>query len=74
VARAVHILDPAGIEDRHTADLTRRRVTLTPVENCMSQLWALLPADGAAAIMTTLHRLAEGSHPRRPGQRRPTHR
>ncbi|MDQ3714477.1 MAG: HNH endonuclease [Actinomycetota bacterium] len=67
VARAVHILDPAGIEDRHTADLTRRRVTLTPVENGMSQLWALLPADGAAAIMATLHRLAEGSHT--PGDR-----
>ncbi len=28
----------------------------------MSELWAFLPADGAAAIMATLHRLAEASH------------
>jgi len=28
----------------------------------MSELWAFLPADGAAAIMATLHRLAESSH------------
>ncbi|MGI8652565.1 MAG: hypothetical protein ACR2I7_07195 [Geodermatophilaceae bacterium] len=71
MARAVHILDPAGIEDRHTADLTRRRVTLTPVENGMSQLWALPPADGADHPAPPRRGIP---HPRRPGQRRPTHR
>ncbi len=62
VARAVHIIDPTGTEDRHTKDLADRRVSVTPAENGMSHLWALLPADGAAAIMATLHRLAEASH------------
>lgn len=62
VARAVHVIDPGGVNDRHAADMTRRRVTLTPVQNGMSELWALLPADGAAAIMANLHRLAEASH------------
>ncbi len=59
VARAVHIVDPGGVEERHTAD---RRVTLIPRDNGMSELCAFLPADGAAAIMATLHRLAEASH------------
>ncbi len=62
VARAVHILDPGGVEDRHRRDLSDRKVTLSARENGMSELWAFLPADGAAAIMATLHRLAEASH------------
>ncbi|MDQ4039500.1 MAG: 13E12 repeat family protein [Actinomycetota bacterium] len=62
VARAVHIIDPAGTEDRHTADRADRRVTLTPRANGMSELWAFLPADAAAAIMATLHRLAQACH------------
>jgi len=52
VARAVHILDPTGTEERHKADLTDRRITLTPRENGMSELWAFLPADRAAADAT----------------------
>ena len=62
VARAVHIVDPGGVEERHTADLADRRVVLVPRDNGMSELCAFLPADGAAAIMATLHRLAEASH------------
>jgi len=61
LARAISIVDPDGVEERHTADLTRRRVTLTPADNGMTHLWAFLPASGAAAIMATLNRLAQGS-------------
>ncbi|MBA3338360.1 MAG: DUF222 domain-containing protein, partial [Geodermatophilaceae bacterium] len=62
VARAVHVIDPSGVEERHQRNLTNRKVILTPRENGMSELWAFLPADGAAAIMASLHRLAEASH------------
>ena len=75
VARAVHIVDPAGVEDRHTADRADRRVTLIPRDNGMSELCAFLPADGAAAIMA--HPAPPGrnlAYPGRPEDQRPAHR
>jgi hypothetical protein len=58
VRRAVHALDPAGQQQRHVAAAEQRRVIITPDEDGMAQLWALLPAPGAATIRAALNALA----------------
>jgi hypothetical protein len=58
VARAVLVVDPRSAEERHRAARADRRVCLRPVADGMAQLWALLPADGAATVMTTLNAMA----------------
>lgn len=48
------VSNPADEQAAHQSALTQRRVIVTPVENGMAELWALLPADGAAAVKTAL--------------------
>jgi Domain of unknown function (DUF222) len=54
LARAVLAVDPADAEQRHQRALADRRVCITPQDDGMAELWALLPADGAAAIRHAL--------------------
>jgi hypothetical protein len=54
VQRAVLTVDPRDAEQRHEQAAEKRRVCHRPVENGMAEIWALLPADGAAALMTRL--------------------
>ena len=58
LSRAVLAVDPADAEVRHQRAVADRRVCITPQEDGMAELWALLPADGAAAIRGTLDLLA----------------
>jgi hypothetical protein len=54
LARAVLAVDPADAEERHRRAVADRRVCITPQDDGMAELWALLPADGAAAIRHAL--------------------
>ncbi len=58
VRRAVHALDPARVEEQRAQAMTERRVCVTARDDGMSELWALLPAEGAAAIMAAVDALA----------------
>ncbi len=58
VARAVLALDPAGEQERHADAVEQRRVVLTPDLHGMAQLWAYLPADGAATVLTAIDAIA----------------
>jgi hypothetical protein len=61
VRRAVLIVDPSGQEQRHCAAVDQRRVVITPDVDGMAQLWALLPAVGAATVGAALNALAAES-------------
>jgi Domain of unknown function (DUF222) len=52
------VSDPAHAERAHTQAVSERRVIVTPTEDGMAELWALLPAEGAATIKTTLDAMA----------------
>ena len=54
LARAVLAADPAAAEDRHARAVADRKVTLTPLPDGMAELWALLPADAAAAVYSAI--------------------
>jgi Domain of unknown function (DUF222) len=54
LARATLTLDPAGAQNRHEQAMTCRRVTINPHQDGMAELWALLPAEGAAAVRAAL--------------------
>jgi hypothetical protein len=56
--RAVLSADPRGAEQRHADALAERRVVITPADDGMAQLWALLPAEGAAMVGCVLDALA----------------
>ncbi len=58
VRRAVHALDPARVEEQRAQAMTERRVCVSPRDDGMTELWALLPAEGAAAVMTAIDCLA----------------
>ena len=58
VARAVASAAPARAEEDHQQGLAERRVCITPREDGMAELWALLPADGAAAVKAAIDALA----------------
>ncbi len=60
VRRAVLAADPRAADEQHRDALTERRVMFTPLDNGMSELWALLPADTAAALQTRIQQLADG--------------
>jgi hypothetical protein len=47
-------VDARAAEERHQAAAEQRRVCHRPVPDGMAEIWALLPADGAAALMTRL--------------------
>jgi hypothetical protein len=61
LARAVLAVDPADAEERHRRAVADRRVCITPQDDGMAELWALLPADGAAAIRHALDVVARRS-------------
>jgi Domain of unknown function (DUF222) len=50
LSRAVLAADPAAAEARHGRAVAGRQVTLQPARDGMAELWALLPADAAAAV------------------------
>lgn len=58
VRRAVLDLDSRSSADKHRDAVADRRVIFTPVEDGMTELWALLPADGAALLQAALNRCA----------------
>jgi hypothetical protein len=77
VKRAVlRVATPAEEDQAHTDAVAERRVVITPVEHVMTELWAYLPADQAAAITATLDAIAyttihgNGGDPRTGDQRR----
>ncbi len=73
VRRAVHALDPARVEEQRAQAMTERRVCVSPREDGMTELWALLPAEGAAAVITAVDALASvtsATDPRTADQRR----
>ena len=56
--RAVIAADPRRAEQRAEEALAQRRVVFTPQADGITEVWALLPADGAALIETVLNSLA----------------
>ncbi|HEY3088215.1 MAG TPA: DUF222 domain-containing protein, partial [Jatrophihabitantaceae bacterium] len=55
--RAVIAVDPRRADQRHHDAIAERRVVFTPHDDGITELWALLPADGAAVIETVLNSL-----------------
>jgi hypothetical protein len=55
------VADPRAAEQRHGQAMNRRRMALRPLPDGMSELWALLPAEGAQTIWTGLTSLAEAA-------------
>ena len=73
VAEAVLAADPAPAEQRHQRAVADRCVRVRPAEDGMASLWALLPAEGAAALDAAVNALASGTSaddPRTVDQRR----
>jgi hypothetical protein len=58
VRRAVLAAAPATAAEQHAAAMQERRVCVTPVDHGMAELWAYLPAEGAAAVMSAVNALA----------------
>jgi Domain of unknown function (DUF222) len=58
--RAVIGVDPRRAEQRHEDAIEQRRVVFTPQDDGITELWALLPAEGAVLIEAVLHSLASG--------------
>jgi Domain of unknown function (DUF222) len=58
VHREVTRLDARQVEERHRDAVAERRVVCTPAADGMAELWARLPADAAAGLMTALDALA----------------
>jgi hypothetical protein len=58
VKREVLKHDPRGAEERHTAAIGERRVTVKPVEDGMSWIGGTLPAPDALALDAALDHLA----------------
>lgn len=68
IRRAVlRVSDPVEQQAAHRDALAQRRVIVTPVQDGMAELWALLPADGAATVSAALDALAHNSLHRRGG-------
>jgi hypothetical protein len=65
--RRVLAADPAAAQARHEQAASERRVTLTGLPDGMAELWALLPADGAARAYAAVdgcarHAASPGDH------------
>ena len=56
-ARAVIAADPRRAQQRHDDAVAERRVVFTPQDDGITELWALLPAEGAALIQAVLNSL-----------------
>lgn len=59
VRRAVLALDTRTVELRRAANVDERRVCLRAAGEGTAELWALLPVDGAAAVMAAIDGLAQ---------------
>jgi hypothetical protein len=73
VRRAVARVAAATVEEQRVEAMRQRRVCLTPRDDGMTELWALLPAEGAAAVVTAVDALASvtsADDPRTADQRR----
>ncbi len=73
VAGAATALDPAYAEDRRHRALADRCVRIRPAGDGLASLWALLPAEGAAALdaaVTALASVTSAGDPRTCDQRR----
>jgi hypothetical protein len=73
VRRAVARVAAATVEEQRVEAMRQRRVCVTPRDDGMTELWALLPAEGAVAVMTAVDALASvtsADDPRTPDQRR----
>ncbi len=73
VRRAVTAVAPARAEQHREQAMTERRVCLTPPEDGTAELWALLPAEGAATVSAAIDALASATpadHARTADQRR----
>ncbi|HEY3630245.1 MAG TPA: DUF222 domain-containing protein [Jatrophihabitantaceae bacterium] len=73
VRQAVARVAAATVEEQRAEAMKERRVCLTPRDDGMTELWALLPAEGAAAVVTAVDALASvtsADDPRTPDQRR----
>ena len=71
--RAVASATPERAEEQRAEAMAERRVCLTPRDDGMAELWALLPAEGAAAVSAAVDALASVSSagdPRTADQRR----
>jgi hypothetical protein len=68
--RAVIAADPRHAEQRHDEAIAQRRVVFTPQDDGITELWALLPADGAALIETLLNSLASAQTDNRSADQR----
>jgi hypothetical protein len=60
LARAVLVLDPEGAAERHHHRRADRRVVVSPDEDGMASLWALLSAPDATAAYQRLCELVRG--------------
>ncbi|HEY3632300.1 MAG TPA: DUF222 domain-containing protein, partial [Jatrophihabitantaceae bacterium] len=73
VRRAVARVSAATVEEQRLEAMKQRRVCLTPRDDGMTELWAVLPAEGAAAVVTAVDALASvtsADDPRTSDQRR----
>jgi hypothetical protein len=73
VRRAVASAAPARTELQRDEAMAERRVCVTPRDDGMAELWALLPAEGAAALRAAVDALASATpddDPRSADQRR----
>jgi hypothetical protein len=71
--RAMQALAPKPVEERRAERMAERRVVIRPDGDGMSELWALLPAEGAATVKTAIDALAQrvaADDPRSADQRR----
>jgi len=73
VRRAVARVAAATVEEQRVEAMNQRRLSLTPRDDGMAELWALLPAEGAVAVVTAVDALASvtsADDPRTADQRR----
>ena len=68
--RAVIAADPRRAEQRHEDAVAERRVVFTPQDDGVTELWALLPADGAALIEAVLNSLGNAQTDNRSADQR----
>jgi hypothetical protein len=61
VRRTVAAQNPAALDAQRDHAMTERRVCISPREDGMAELWALLPAEGAAAVITAVDALASAT-------------
>jgi hypothetical protein len=66
VRRAVLAADPASAQQRRNRALADRCVSIRPQPDGMAGLWGVLPAEGAAAVDTLLHALADRARREQP--------